>query len=571
MARLPNVTDLGSRPTPSPSGVAGVPMPSDTAETALAKEISQISDVMREIAEYNDKIAAEDAQNQLMVQSNELSNGENGFSQIKSGNVMKQQVYKNYSDRFNEAVNQISSSLGNDAQRRMFQRRADVVKIQYGNDLTNHIQKEQDAYFKQTVEGGKAIEKQNAVSHWNEPGSIKLAIERTNHLISLESKKYGMPSVAVKALKLSAESDIHEGVIDQAVSNQNPEYAKTYFEKYKKNIDATVHDEITKLIRGSELNVLSQEVANETMAIGMDEKSALQEIRKKYKGDEEEAIISAVKTRYIEQRRAIDQSKSDATDAAWQEFNNARDAGHPDPYSQVSPVNLEKMDQNSRSVLKAKSEGKQFKSGGSDYYYLRMLASTDPATFRDSGKTNILGYKLSEADAKELIKLQTEPQEIDYFDTELSIVNSGLRSMGVDKKDLDKDNNDGDRGRAFMNEVRKRQKAYQLTTGKKMDDDKLQETVDKMTIEVIRKRKPLFGETIHDWTNPDFLPDWMTEPMGDTKIPAFESEIENVPQEVIPDIAARIRRAKIGTIEEGNPPTENEILRVYNADQARNR
>jgi len=553
MAKLPDVTSLGSRPVPRPGGMPNVPMPQSSG---VAEAVSSFSDTMAKIKEYDDKLQAEDAQNRLQQRTIELRNGDNGFSRLKSGDVANRPVYKEYDDQFTEAVNEISGSLTNDYQRKLFQQRANVVRIQYGNDLTNHIMKEKEAYFQQTVESGIALEVQNAGEHWNEPGSIKLSVARTHHLIDLKADKDGLPFAARKALKLQATSKIHSTAIDQAIANENALYAKQYFENNKKDIDATKHDDITKLIRNTELRVLSQTVADEIMPQNLEEKDALEKVRKQYKGEEEKAIVDAIKARYTEQRDAKKQSEISATDEAWNYYNNAVDAGSADPYGQI-PLNLlNEMDPQSRATLKAKSQGADFKSGGADYYALRMLAMTDPKSFRDPRKTNILSYKLSDADAKELIKLQTDPQEIDYFDTELSIVNSGLRAIKVDKKDLDKDNSDGQRGRAFMNEVRRRQKAYQLAAGKPMDEDKLMETVDKMTIEIARKAKPLFGETIHDWTNPDFLPAWMTEPMGSEKTPAFEAEIEGIPNEMVQELAKSIR-------DSGQPVTTENIKKLY--------
>lgn len=534
MARLPTFEDLGGRPTPRSGGVVKVPMP-ESPEVAIAGELAQVSDTMTKIKEYDDKVQAEDAQNKLQQRTIELRNGDNGFKRLQSGDVATRPVYKEYNERFEDAVNEISDGLSNDYQRKLFRSRANVVKTQYGNDLVNHIQKEKEIYFKQTVESGKAIELQNAGEHWNEPGSVKLSIARTGHLIDLQAEREGWPFATKKAAKLAAASDIHSAVIDQAVANENPTYAKGYFEKNKKNIDATTHDDITKLIRNSELRVLSQSVADEIMSQDMEQSDALQKVRKAYKGDEEKAIVDAINQRYDEAKEAKRQTELSATDQAWQYYNDARDAGNPDPYGAIPLTILDEMNQKSRAVLKSQSEGKTAKSGSGDYYEIRQMMRDDPKTFRE---VDLREYQLSPGDFKELVKAQTEDVQIEMFNSATDIVNKGLLAIDIEPKQLIKTGSKGDRARAFHNRINDEIRLFQLDSGKSPTKADIQEIVDRQTIQVLRERDYWF----------------------DTDIPVAEIEIEGVPSEMADELAKALQDA-------GRPVTETNIKKLYDATQ----
>jgi len=559
MARLPDIN--ARRPAPRAAGPAAAPNIPGSATFSgqqqglmiLGQAGQVLGQAMQKEQIKEDTLRAEDAFNQLQKKRLELTSGENGFSNIKGGNVANQPVYKNYDEQFDQAVDEISQSLDNDDQRKRFGSRAAVSKTQYSVDLANHVQREKNVYAKQVYEGGKAVELQNAAENWSQPGAIKFSIERTKRLIEQQSEREGWAKDMTKAATKAAVSNIHLAVIENAIANEEAEYASEYFSKHKKTIDSTQHDDVTKLIRQSTLRSLSQSVADDIMAEDISEADALAKVRKQYKGDEEAAIVSAIKTRYVESRAKKEESQRNATDQAWEIYNNAVDSGSSDPYNQI-PVNiLESMDQKSRAVLKGRQNGKTAKNGSGDYYALRLMMKDNPEQFR---RLDLRQYNLSPGDFKEMVKAQTDPVEIDYFDSETSIVNQGLFAIGLDKNNLTEDNAEGKKARSFANAVRREQEIYQRQTGKKMDNKQFKDAVDRLAIEVIRKKKPIFGEAFHDWTNPDFLPEWMTEPRGEEETPAGVLEIEGIPNERIDEYAKALKDA-------GYPVTEENIKKLH--------
>ena len=278
MARLPTSEDLGVTPAPSFRGEDQIPSAPETGIEDVGRSFSIVGEALQKVQHHNDKLRAEDAFNKLQQKQIELTDR---FKQVKSGDVFEQKLYKTYDEEFNNAVNEFSEGLENDQQKGFFTRRSNVSKLQFGADLTNHIRKEQEIYSNQVTQSGKALEQQNAISHWNEPGSVKLSIARSHKLTEDKGDRDGLPASAIKLQKLADTSNIHLGVINQAIATDNPDYAKEWFKRNKKDIAATEHPKIESIIKEGNIKVRSQEIADDIMSRGVDESTALAEVRNK--------------------------------------------------------------------------------------------------------------------------------------------------------------------------------------------------------------------------------------------------------------------------------------------------
>lgn len=477
MAKLPDIQSMGARPIPSTQGVSQYRMP---ATADIGQGVSALGEAFVKVKQYDDTLRAEDAFNRLQKRKLELTTGEQGFSQIKSSGVVDRPVYKEYSELFDKTVNEITSNLQNDQQRNMFRQRAEVSKLQFGNDLTNHIQREKQVYSRQVFDGGLAVELENAGQHWTEPGSVNLSIERTNRLIDQQSELEGWPFAITKAKKQVAESNIHQNVINQAIATDNPEYAKEWYRKNKKKIESTEHPRIEKLLDQSSLKVLAQEVTDDIFSRGLTQDQAVKEVRRKYKGDEENAIISSVRDRFNEEENFKTQKEADAGDAAWKIYSETLD------FDQIPLTTLRKMNGKDRESLRAYAEkekaGESVKTNYAVYYELIQMAEERPAEFR---KLNMLKFlpHLSEKHRDQLIKLQTDRTEIDYVATQAQLAKRGAIRAGLDPKAEGKDNDDGRAISAFYDNLNRKTTAFQETKGRKPDDKELNQIIDDMLID----------------------------------------------------------------------------------------
>jgi hypothetical protein len=139
MAKLPNVHDR--RPTPGASGIDQVAMPSVGGYDSIAGGINEFGRAMNRVKVQDDTVQAEAGINQYRQKLLDLENGDEGFKRIKSSGVVNGTVYKDYMGDAQTFADEITQGLGNDEQRELFKRRADVYQLQYGSNLTVHIQR----------------------------------------------------------------------------------------------------------------------------------------------------------------------------------------------------------------------------------------------------------------------------------------------------------------------------------------------------------------------------------------------------------------------------------------------
>jgi len=549
MAKLPNIEDFGGRPTPGVVGPANFGTPDvGSGARSIGQGISEFAAAIDKVQYRDDKLRAEDAFNQLQQKSIDFTSGDDGYERLKAGQVAGKPVYKSYLEKFNQAADEISSKLDNDQQRQFFRGRADVSRLQYGNNLINHIQKEKDVYAKQVLEGGRAIEVQNAGANWNKPGDVALSVERTKRLIADQADHEGWSSDFAKAKELQATSAIHETVIAQAIDSDNPEYAKEYYKQSKSQIEADKYAALENLIKKSDDKILAQTVADDAMNRNLTEAQALAEARKKYKGDQEDAIVASIRDRFREKDQLRKDNYDQAANTAWTIYAQSRD------FNKIPLTTLEQMDGKERESLHAYAEreksGQKTETNWGVYYDLIRMAKDDPAQFKNQ---NLLKYQpyLNKSELKQMMELQTKPENIDYIESQSQLAKRKIAQAGLDPKNTDKNNDQGRAIASFYSNLNNEIAAYQAKTGKKPDDQKLNEIMDKML------------------ENKVFVDEWFTDPEKPVstltpkelegayvEVEGKEVKLNDIPEK---DRVYLIRRM----MDSGIPVTEKGIARAW--------
>lgn len=265
MAKIPDVTALGGRPTPSaPTSVASY-RSSSGAEAAPALAIADAGnqmdaggDQMWRLAkveqEKNDVIRAEDAFSQLRKKALELTTAEGtGFVHQKGSNVAtRPTLFKDYSALLKEAGDQIAATLDNEEQKQRFKQRYNVAEYQYQNDLLNHITKERGAYAEQVFKGTVETEIQEATTRWQDANAIALSLERMKAATNREADRVGAAPEARAATLQANESKVHAAVIAQALAAGDYAHANTWFEMHKDKVDKQTAVLVEKAVRDGE-------------------------------------------------------------------------------------------------------------------------------------------------------------------------------------------------------------------------------------------------------------------------------------------------------------------------------
>lgn len=312
MTTLPTVEALGRRPTPS--GVPTVRAQATSAPTAATRAIAE---AMRAEQEAHDTLRAEEAFNQLREKELDLTSGDNGFVHQQGRDVVDKPVMKDWVERFDTATNEISGGLANNDQRILFKQRAAVAALGYKQNLINHITQQRKVYETEVYQGGVAIETQAAQAAWLDDKAVGLSIARIESLVDTEAERKGWASDRTKAEKMAKVSDVHLGVINQAISARDSVYARAWYQKHKKDIDAGQWPAIEDSIHRLELTTTSQTATDEIMAQYTDERKALAAVREKYSGTMRDEVARRVKVRFADEERIKTDRRQELERTAW--------------------------------------------------------------------------------------------------------------------------------------------------------------------------------------------------------------------------------------------------------------
>ena len=233
MPKLPDATALGERPIAR--STVGYRAPADvtavgTAVAGLGKTIQKIDEQMDEF----DKLRAEDAYNQLLEKKIDLTKGEKGFLNRRGADAANNPLLKEYGGELEKYTGELAKGLSNDRQRQYFQKRANIPRLQMRQDILGHTLKERDVYAKQNYESTKNIETTNAIDQYKDPLAIAGSKKRIENAINTEARRQGWSTEFKKAEKAAVMSNLHGGIIDRMLANDEDIAAEDYYKKYKK-------------------------------------------------------------------------------------------------------------------------------------------------------------------------------------------------------------------------------------------------------------------------------------------------------------------------------------------------
>lgn len=565
MPRLPD-PNAAQRPTPRFGGAPPQVPVNDAQPQALSElgsSIAGFGEILARKQVEDDKYRVEDATTRLKQRMLELSKGDEGFIHTRSGDV-DSKFHGEHMSRFDQARAEIENSLESDDQKAMFSRRANLARVGHNEELINHITREREAFKQQAYNAGIATEKDIAATDYDNENIVKSSIYRIEQLTKAEAERLGWDAKTAKMVTKEHVSNAHEAVIMRAIEDQNYEYAKTWYEKNQKSILGERQDDIEKVLRASGIKKQSQDAVDNYVGEGLTETQAKEKARKEIKdADLRDATIARINVRYAEAAQELDASQKAAGEKVYNIYAETWEStGSPEEaWDAIPETLLEKMDGKERIALfnkmKADSAGTAIKTDKATYYALRRAAA-DPAEFR---QINLMQFadKLSNEDFQEFVRLQTDPQKFETARTKQSIMDHGAVSAGLDPKKAKETGDAGDAGdevRAYYERVDQELLEWQKATGKEPTPVEVKEITDRLALQVLRERKTLF-----DWMNPEFLPNWMTDP----NIPIWSTsekaaaivEIEGIPKTVIDELAQDL-------YESNKPVTEENIKKLYN-------
>lgn len=172
-----------------------------------------------------------------------------------------------YGSKLQDSIDQVSNSLANPAQQRVFQQQAAALQTQFQGQLQSHVLNEYKQFGLQTQQGTITLAQDTAARQWTDPDAIGQQIDSAKAAVWKAGQISGEPADLIAAKMLQTASGIHAGVINAALTNNNPQYAMAYLNQYKNDMTAgdalkvqgmITQDLTARVATGTALNAMQQ-------------------------------------------------------------------------------------------------------------------------------------------------------------------------------------------------------------------------------------------------------------------------------------------------------------------------
>jgi len=541
MAKLPGPEE---RAIPRPAGGV-VRIPRDPRNAAMIGAGNAImagaNDLYAAIEEEQrriDTIKVEDRVNALKRAQLDLSMGENGFKQKKSGDAVNAPLLKDYTAKLQDNFDRLSETLDNPDQKQQFMLHYEVVSGQMQRDILAHQNEQYAVYQKEEFLTTAETERYNAGLHPYSKTDIDGATLRTRKAAERYGRANGMSPEAIEALYREEATKIHAAVIEAAINDGQTAHAKNWLRQHREEIDPTVAERLEKSMKESDERYRAQRAEDKIWSEG----GTLNQMLDKARGqpsDIRDSVVARIKTREAERKYITEEEAKTASMEAWKIA--AVPGSRPDD---IPSSLIHRMDGNvwasMQTYINNRNAGIKTQTDWATWYMLKNMAtSPDRDTRRQFGMDNLLAYRhlLSDTEFKQVAEwqdsiLNEDSKGIDLIRSDDLIVKQGMLDAGIDPGELTKKGNAGDRAREFYSRVEAEAQKPDGThaTGKELED-----IVTRIGIKVARD-----------------IPYWPF----DSKKAAGIVEIEGVPTDMIDELAWAIQQT-------GETPTVDKIKELY--------
>jgi len=222
-------------------------------------------------------------------------------------------VPKQLQSSFDEAAGGVMEGLSAN-QRRAFQEVANGRRGQVLDWAAKHATKERDSYEEGAYQADvKSFVDRAALFPDKAPAELALLGQRT--IGYLRSK--GRSTEEINAALRDNIDKAHIGVVSSLLNANDDAGAQAYYDRNRASMSADVGARIGQEVKARATLLKAQANADTLTASGMPQAEAIAETRKKFAGQDEEAAVSQLKTRYAEVETAKLQQARQVSNSAW--------------------------------------------------------------------------------------------------------------------------------------------------------------------------------------------------------------------------------------------------------------
>lgn len=222
----------------------------------FGNDVGRIADSMVQQA---NQLRVDDALNRAKEAALRLTYDKDvGFANLKGINALERPDGKpladEYGDNLKQQLDEISGTLGNDAQRRAFALHSNDILTSFRGQAVQHEAGEYKTYALSTSEGIQSTALRDIALNWNNPDAINSAVDRIKAETFRQAQLLGKSAEWQEAQARKLTSNAHKIALMSALEKNNPTYASAYLNKYSGQMDAddilTVRGHITKDMDG---------------------------------------------------------------------------------------------------------------------------------------------------------------------------------------------------------------------------------------------------------------------------------------------------------------------------------
>lgn len=317
-----------------------------------------------------------------------------------------------FGQRLKDAANSISDTLGNDAQRRVFQHQVAQASIRLRSSIASHMVSQSAAVQKEDFRAGLSVAQNRGALLWGDAQSLQQSNEAITSLVDRQAAREGWSPEQRDAALIDAQSPLHVGVLKGMLQGGQAQMAQQYLTEHSASMSIQARAMAQDMLKGQAALDKAQSFADDVMGRGLTLTDALGEARAKLSGDDEAHAVAEIKTRFAEREAGAAQAGREVARTAWSVLmdKGSMSAIPPDTLAALRK-NAPEEERQMRDWLEAKwrrakadAEGKA-KTDMDVYYGLRRMAMDDPAGFSALDLRKSQPY-LADGDLKHLIELQ---------------------------------------------------------------------------------------------------------------------------------------------------------------------
>jgi soluble lytic murein transglycosylase len=194
-----------------------------------------------DIQDQANQLRVEDAMNQARQHALDLTyNPQTGYASLKGKDALErpdgQALADEYGSKLRDGMADISGTLSNPQQQRMFALRSGELLSQFHGDVEKHMMEQFHNYHADVLDGSTKLAQQEAELNWNNPDKVNQAVQTVKANIAGMQPLSGQSADTIVALQNEAASGIHATVVKSAIENNNVDYANRYFNANKANM-----------------------------------------------------------------------------------------------------------------------------------------------------------------------------------------------------------------------------------------------------------------------------------------------------------------------------------------------